>query len=134
MPTVIGYLREGVTLNAAGAGGTIAFDVLTQPTLFYTGTATSNITLNLRGNSGTALDSVMSVGESITCSLLYNTTTLTRSVTALQVDGVGQTVKFLNGTGSFPAGFTGATNAWTFTVIKTAAATFSVLGSVSKFA
>ena len=54
-------------------------------------------------------------------------------VTAVQVDGVGQTVKWQNGTAP-SAGNASSIDAYVFTVIKTASATFTVFGTQTRFA
>jgi hypothetical protein len=132
--TTVGYLREGITIVGSGAVGTINFNVAEQPTLFYTGTSTGNVTLNLRADATTALNSVMNANESITVSFLTTNGATAFNLSAVQIDGSPQTVKWLNGAGSIPVGFTNSINAWTLTAIKTGSSIYTVIGSVSKFA
>jgi hypothetical protein len=124
---------ELVTVSASGLGSSLNYDVLTQTVLFYTGSATANTTLNIRGSSSATLNNTLVNGQSITLSLL-STVGASNSyyVSTVQVDGVSATVKWLNGTAP-TAGFESSVNAYTFTVIKTASATFTVLGSLARY-
>lgn len=132
-PTSVGYLRETITTSATAAAGTINFDVLTQPTLYYTSNATGNFTLNIRGNISNTLDFLLTTAQSLTVTFLNTNGATAYGVSAVNVDGSPRTVKWLNGTGSIPTPNASAVDAWTLTIIKTAANTFTVLGSLSKF-
>jgi hypothetical protein len=132
-PTAVGYLRETITTSATAATGTINLDVLTQPTLYYTSNATGNFTPNIRGNSTTTLDSLLTTAQSLTVTFLNTNGTTPYGVSALNIDGSARTVKWLSGTGAIPTPNASSIDAWTFTIIKTASNTFTVLGSLSKF-
>jgi hypothetical protein len=132
-PTSVGYLRETITTSAIAATGTINFDVLTQPTLHYTSNATGSFTLNIRGNISNTLDSLLTTAQSLTVTFLNTNGATAYGASAINVDGSPRTVKWLNGTGSVPTPNASAVDAWTLTIIKTAANTFTVLGSLSKF-
>lgn len=124
---------ESVTVSASGLGSSLNYDVLTQTVLFYSGSATSNTTLNIRASSSATLNDTLSNGQSITLSLLSSVGVAnTYYVSTVQIDGVSQTVKWLNGTAP-SAGFSNSVNAYTFTVIKTASATYTVLGSLARY-
>ena len=124
---------ELVTINASGLGSSLNYDVLTQTVLFYTGSATANTTLNIRGSSSATLNNTLATGQSITLSLMSSVGASNYYyVSAVQVDGVSVTVKWLNG--STPStGFENSVNAYTFTVIKTGSAAFTVLGSLARY-
>jgi hypothetical protein len=132
-PTAVGYLRETITTSATAATGTINLDVLTQPTLYYTSNATGSFTPNIRGNSTTTLDSLLTTAQSLTVTFLNTNGTTPYGVSALNIDGSARSVKWLSGTGSIPSPNASSIDAWTFTIIKTASNTFTVLGSLSKF-
>ena len=132
-PTAVGYLRETITTSATAATGTINLDVLTQPTLYYTSNATGSFTPNIRGNSTTTLDSLLTTAQSLTVTFLNTNGATPYGVSALNIDGSARSVKWLSGTGSIPSPNASSIDAWTFTIIKTASNTFTVLGSLSKF-
>jgi hypothetical protein len=125
--------KETIEIVAAGSTGTINVDTLTASVEYYTGAATANWTLNVRGSSTVTLNSTMSVGEQI--SIVYlNTNTGTAYIpTALTIDGAAVTPKWLGG--SAPAtGTINGIDAYIYTIIKTAASTYTVLASQNKFA
>lgn len=132
-PTLIAS-EERTTVSATAATGTIQFDFATQGVLYYTAAATGAFTLNLRGSSTVTLSSLLAVGDAATF-VFMNTNTGTAYYTAtLTIDSNAQTIKWQNGTAP-TAGNINSTDAYTFTVIKTAATpTYTVLGSQTKFA
>ena len=125
--------KEVATISATAATGTINYDVTTQSVLYYTSNATGNWTLNLRGSSGTSLDTLMSTGESITVVFLVTNGATAYYQTALNIDGSAVTPKWQGGTAP-TAGNTSSIDAYTYTIIKTGSATFTVLAAQTKFA
>ena len=124
---------EKVTVSATAATGTINYDVTTQSVLYYTSSAAANWTLNLRGNGSTSLDTLMATGESVTVAFLVTQGGTAYYNNVLQIDGtaVGVTVKWQ---GVAPtAGNVSGIDAYTYCVIKTGAATFTVLASQTPF-
>lgn len=125
--------REKTTISATAATGTIQYDQVTQADLYYTTNASGNFTLNIRGDSGTTLNSVMSTGQ--TTSVVFRATQGSTAyyLTAITIDGNSQTIKWQGGTAP-SAGNASALDVYTFVITKTASATFTVLGSQTKFA
>jgi hypothetical protein len=131
LPNAVGYLMETATISATAATGTIPFDVITQPTLYYTVNATAAFTLNIRGNSTTTLNSLMPIGRALTVTFLYQTGTTAFSLSGIQIDGVATTIRWSNGTA--PTAVASNINSYTFSIIKTAASTYTVIGSFLRF-
>jgi hypothetical protein len=131
LPNAVGYLMETTTISATAATGTINFDVITQPTLYYTTAATAAFTLNIRGNSTTTLNSLMPIGRALTVTFLYQTGATAFSLSGIQIDGVATTIKWSNGTA--PTAVASQINSYTFSIIKTAASTYTVIGSFLRF-
>jgi len=125
--------RETVTVSATAATGTINLDALTQSVLYYTANATANFTINVRGNSGTTLNSMMAVGESLTAVFMNTNGTTAYYASGLTVDGGAVTLKFQGGS-TWTTGNASAIDAYSMTIIKTASATFTALVSQTKFA
>jgi hypothetical protein len=125
--------KELTTVSATAATGTIQFDVLTQGVLYYTTNASAAFTLNVRGNSGTTLNSIMNNNDAWSIVFL-NTNGATPYYTAtVTIDGNAQTIKWSGGTAP-TSGNASAVDAYSFIIVKTASATFTVLGSQVKFA
>ena len=126
-------VKETTTVSATAAANTISYDFITQSVLYYTSDATGNWVLNVRGDSGTTLNSVMSTGQSATIAFLATQGSTAYYQTALQIDGSAVTPKYQGG--SAPTeGNASSVDAYVFTIIKTADATFTALGSQTQFA
>ena len=124
---------ETATISAIAATGTINYDITTQSVLYYTTNASANWTTNLRASSGTTLNTAMATGESITAAFLVTQGATAYYNNVVQVDGttVGVTIKWQSAVPT--AGNASGIDVYTYTVIKTAAATFTVLASVTPF-
>ena len=124
---------EVATVSATAATGTINYDVITQSILYYTTNASGNFTVNIRGNSGTSLNTFMSTGQAITIAFLVTNGGTAYYNSAVTIDGSSVTPKWQGGTA--PAtGNASSVDVYTYTVIKTASATYTVLASQTKFA
>jgi hypothetical protein len=130
---LITEIRETATISATAATGTIAYDALTQVVLYYTTDASGNFTVNFRGNSGTSLDSVMSTGQSLSATFLVTNGATAYYNSAVQVDGSSVTPKWQGGSAP-TSGNASSIDSYTYVIIKTGSAAFTVLASVTKFA
>jgi hypothetical protein len=125
--------EERLTVSATAAATTVQFDALTQGVLYYTSNATANWTLNVRGDSGTTLNSILTTGDSITIVFLVTQGSTAYYGSALTIDGTSVTPKYITGT-AFTAGNASSIDSYVYTIIKTGSATFTVLASQTKFA
>ena len=123
---------EGVTVSATAATGTINYDVTTQSVLYYTSNASANWTVNFRASSGTSLDSSMTTGESITVVFLVTQGTTAYYNNAITIDGTSVTPKYQGGT-AWTFGNVSGIDAYSYTIIKTGSAAFTVLASQTQF-
>jgi hypothetical protein len=111
---------------------TLNYDILTQAVLYANVVDTSNFTVNLRGNSSTALNAALATGESVTVALLNKNDNTTYYNNVIQVDGT--TVTAIWQGGSAPtAGNASSTDVYSYTALKTAASTYVVLASITQF-
>lgn len=129
----IGDVLETATISATAATGTINYDVTTQAVLYYTSNASANWTVNFRGSSGTSLNSIMSTGESLTVAFFVTQGATAYYNNAVTIDGASVTPKYQGGT-AWSAGNANSIDAYTYTIIKTANATFTVFAAQTKFA
>lgn len=120
--------EERMTVSATAATGTINFDADTQGVLYYTSNASADWTLNVRGSSGTTINSKLATGDSTTVAFLVTNGSTAYKHSALTIDGSAQTVKWSGGTAP-SAGNASAIDAYSFTIIKTGSATYTVLGA-----
>jgi hypothetical protein len=124
---------EKMNIVAAAVPATNHIDVATAGVWYHTVNATANWTTNFRGSSGITLNSLMAVGDSLSISHLATNGTTAYRATAHQVDGASVTPKWMNGAAP-SAGSVSAIDLYGYTIIKTAASTFTLLASMLKFA
>jgi hypothetical protein len=125
---------ETVTANATAINANTTIDVLNGAVSYYTANVAANWTLNVRANSTTMLDSVLSTNKSLTIAYLASqlgANTFYQS--AMQIDGTAVTPKWQGGTAP-SAGNATSIDLYAFTIIKTAANTYTVLGSQTQYA
>jgi hypothetical protein len=126
-------VAEKVTTEATAATGTINYDVLTQAVWNFTSDAGANWTLNIRGDGSTSLDSIMDTGESITIAHIVKQGSTPYYNSAVQIDGSSVTPEYQGGSAP-TSGNASSLDVYSYTVIKTGSATFTVLASQTQFA
>jgi len=125
---------EVVTVSATAATGTIAYYATTQSVLYYTSNASANWTINLTGASTpTTLDTLLTTGQCITVVHMVTQGSTAYYNSSVQVDGTtsGVTTKWQNGAPA--SGNASGIDVYSYTVIKTGGATFTVLASQTAF-
>ena len=124
---------EVVTTSATAASGTITLDALTQPVLFYTTSSSGNWTINVRGSGSATFNSVTSTGSSTTLVFMATNGSPAYYQTGFQIDGSSVVPKWQNA--STPAsGNANSIDVYTFNIIKTGSATYTVLAAQTRFA
>lgn len=124
---------EKAAISGSALTGTVAFNWLDGAVVLYTANAAANWTLNVRGDGSTTLNSVLATGDSITLAVLATQGSTAYYQSAMQIDGNSVTPKWAGGTAP-TAGNASSIDVYTFTIIKTASATYTVLASQTKFA
>ena len=127
--------EESVNIIASAPTATQAIDFVTSGVHYFTSNSTSNVTLNFRGDATpTTLNSMMAIGGSITVSVLFTNGSTAYYASAFQIDGSAVTPKWSGGTAP-TAGNASSVDLYSFNIVKTANATFTVFASgASKFA
>lgn len=110
------------------ASGDNNFDVLTQAIQYYTVANDTNWGLNIRGDGSNSLDSIMATGEALTIALVVTNTGTAYYQNSFKIDGNAVTPQWL-GSPAPTAGTVNKRDTYTFTIIKTASATFIVQAS-----
>ena len=126
-------VAEKVTTEATAATGTINYDVLTQAVWNFTSDAAANWTLNIRGDGSNTLDNIMDTGESVTIAHIVKQGGTPYYNSAVQIDGSGVTPEWQGGSAP-SAGNASSLDVYSYTIIKTGSATFTVLASQTQFA
>ena len=127
--------EERLNVSATTSTGTINFDLATAGTLYHTANAAANHTLNFRFSSNTSLTNVLTTNDSITAVFMNTNGATAYYPNVITVDGAtsGVSVKYQGGT-AFAAGNASSVDAYVFNIIKTAATSYTVLASQTKFA
>ena len=128
---IVKGMEENINVVASAATGTINFDVSTASVWYYTSSATANHTLNFRYSSSVALNTSLAIGSSITLVWLNTNGATAYYPNVIQIDGTTVTPKV---TSAISAGNASAIDAYVFTIIKTASATYTVFETQTKFA
>ena len=108
--------------------GTIGFVTDSYGIRYFTANQTANRTINF-----TNVNSNLAIGQSVTCSVLLTQGGTAYYLNAYQVDGSTVTPKWSGGSAPTEGNASGI-DVYTFTIIKTADATFTVLASQTQYA
>ncbi len=120
--------EERTTVSTSAATATTQFDADTQGVLYLTGSTTSDWTLNVRGSGSTTLNTKLATGDSMSIIFIVTNGSTAYKHSALTIDGNAQTVNWSGGTAP-AAGNASSKDAYSFTIFKTASATFTVFGA-----
>jgi hypothetical protein len=124
-------VAEGVTITTTFQT-TLNYNTNTQAVYFSNVANAANFTVNLRGDASNSLNASLATGESVTVALLVKNDNTTYYNNVIQVDGT--TVTAIWQGGSAPTGGnTSSTDVYSYTAIKTAASTYTVLASQTQF-
>ena len=129
----IQQLAEKVNTSATAATGTINFDAIDGAVQNFTSNASANWTFNLRGNSTVTLDTLLDTGESITVAHIVPQGATAYYANVVQIDGSTVTPVWQGGAAP-TEGTASSSDVYTYTAIKTAANTYTVLASLTAFA
>jgi len=130
---VVNGLIETANIVASAATGTINVNVSTSSIWYYTSNATANFTLNYRSSSSVTLNTLMAIGQSITVVFLNTNGATAYYPTAYQIDGSSVTPKWV-ASAAPTSGNASSIDAYSATILKTAASTYTVFNSQTRFA
>jgi hypothetical protein len=126
-------LLEQATIVASAAPTVLNFDVLTSSVIYYTISATTNMQINFRGNSTTTLDSIMNIGRALTVAFINTNGAPAFYPSSHTIDGASITPKWQGGTAP-TSGNASSLDVFSYTIIKTAGGTFTLIASQTRFA
>lgn len=132
LASVLVNTAETTGVSGTAASGTVNFYINSQSVLYYYGTASSNWTLNVAFSSGTSLNTALANNQTVTIAFLVTNGGTAYYANGFQIDGTSVTPKWQGGTAP-TSGNANAIDVYTYTIIKTASATYTVLASQTKF-
>ena len=133
LSALLNNISETVTVVGSGTSGTINYYITSQSVLYYSSNSTANFTLNFAASSSTSLNSALAVGQSVTVAFLNTNGSTAYYNSAITIDGASVTPKWINGA-TPSSGYANSVDTYTYTIIKTASATYTVLATLAKFA
>ena len=129
-----GIVQEDFHNYGTALTGTYNHDVVTHGmVLDSTVAASASFVINLRGDGSTTFNSLMNVGQTTVLTVYSVSSNASYYLTDFQIDGSSITEKW-NGAAAPSAGTGSGTDVYTFNIMKTASATFSVYANFSNFA
>ena len=126
-------IAEPANIVSSAPTSTTNFYINSGAVQYYTVNAANNWTVNFAFSSGTTLNTAMAVGDSMSCTMVTTQGATAYYNSAVTIDGVSVTPKWQGGTAP-TSGDASAIDSYTYVIIKTASATYTVLASVTKFA
>jgi len=122
-------LAEEVNVTAGKLSDNTNINVEDGMVHLFTTTETATSTPNIRYNASTSLNDRMSIGQSIVVTLITTAAAAAYSAN-ITIDGSAVTENWIGGSAPSAGGSSGV-DIHTFTIIKTASATFTVIGNHS---
>jgi hypothetical protein len=129
---VLANAAETTTVSATAATGTINYYVNSQSVLYYTSNASANWTLNVAFSSGTSLNTALATGQTVTIAFMVTQGSTAYYESAFTIDGTSVTPKWQGGTAPTSGNASGV-DIYTYTIVKTGSATYSVFASQTQF-
>jgi hypothetical protein len=128
-------ITELANIVAGAPSATQTFYINSGAVQYYTSNAANNWAINVAFSSGTTMNTAMAVGDSISLTMLTTQSATAYYNSSVQVDGTtsGVTTKWQGGTAPTSGNASGI-DSYTYVIIKTASATYTVLASQTKFA
>ena len=124
---------EQVNVIASAPTSTVNINLIGDAITYYTSNSSSNWTFNFQGNASVTANSYLNSGQSSTTTVLVTQGLSAYYPTGFSVDSVSVTPKWLGGAPP-TSGDASSIDAYTFTIVKTASATYTMFASVSKYA
>ncbi len=127
-------LQESFHNDTNAITGTYNHDILTYGMVWNGSTnASGAFTFNIRGDASTTFNSLISTGKVTTMTIFSANNNTSYYMSAFQIDGSTQTVKWAGGSAPSAAEGSGV-DVYSMTIMKTAANTYSVFGNLTNFA
>jgi len=129
-----GVLQEPFHNDSSTVSGTHNHDALTYGMVWFNqANAGGSFVINLRGDANTTFDSLIDIGKVTVMTIYSGNNSASNYMTAFQIDGSAQTVKYSGG--SAPSAATGSgVDVYSMTIFKIGASSYEVYGNFTNFA
>jgi hypothetical protein len=123
---------EDTVISASALTGVVNIDYVTSAIVMYTANAVGNWTFNIRADAGNTLNSIMQIGQTMTCAIEVPQGVTPYYCTTITVDGAAPAATKWSGGGAPTAGNASGIDTYLIRVTKTANATFQVRASLTQ--
>lgn len=123
---------EKANTNTTALTGTVNIDLAGNSIVYFTTNASANWTFNFRGNSSVTANSFIANNESATIAIVCTQGGTAYYPNSHTVDGSAVTPKWQGGTAP-TGGNANSVDTYTYTLIKTAANTYTVLAAQTQY-
>lgn len=123
---------EKANTNTTALTGTINIDLAGNSIVYFTSNASANWTFNFRGNSSVTANSFIANNESATVAIVCTQGATAYYPNSHTVDGSAVTPKWQGGSAP-TGGNANSVDTYTYTLIKTAANTYTVLAAQTQY-
>jgi hypothetical protein len=130
--TTVYSIFEQANITAVAPTGPISVDVMTAPVVYFTSNAAANVTVNIRGNSTTSLNSILGIGQSATIAIVWQNPATPYYPSTIQVDGSSITPAW-QGASAPTKGNANSTDIYSYTIFKKSNAVFTILASQTQY-
>ena len=128
----LAYLLEKVTVTASAPAASFDINLATQSVYYWTGNATANVTANIRGTATQPLNSLLATGQSLTAVLFLPNGPSNFLVANVKIDNTTVAAAY-QGNAAPVLGNSNSIDIYSFTILKTADATYKVFASQTQF-
>ena len=128
----IANFLEKANVVVSAPADTINVDLSVASVMYWTSNSTTNMTANIRGDETTPLNTVLSVGQSVTTALFIPNGVSNYYINSFKIDNTTVTPAY-SGNSSPTLGNPNSIDIYSFTILKTADATFKVFATQSQF-
>ena len=126
-----GALKEQVKITAGKLSANTDINLSDGMVHYFTTNETATATPNIRLSGSVTLNTAMSIGETISVTLISATNSASYYYDQLNIDGAATTENWVGGSAPTDGGTSGV-DIYTYNIIKTADATFTVIANQTK--
>ena len=126
-----GLLKEGVKITNGKLSANTNIDLEDGMVHYFTTNETATATPNIRFSGSVSLDSSMSVGDTISVTIISATNSSSYFYDQLTIDGAAVTENWVGGSAPSDGGSSGV-DIYSYTIIKTASGIFTVIANQTK--
>ena len=129
----LSQVLEVANVFTTAVGGNVNIDLSNNVTYFFSSNCTANVTFNFRASNTSTLDSILNSGQTITSAILLKQGA-TRYRANVYIDGTLRTPWWLsNSAPGYATTQQESIDVYSFSILKTAQNTFTVLASNANF-